>query len=90
MIKTIALELSRIFLKFAMDQALRKALPKIFKRLDLELPSLLAQKASPVQVQCTVTDAIENVTGRITTPTQIGVVMGLYDPIEAALSNLKR
>jgi hypothetical protein len=30
------------------------------------------------------------VTGRITTPTQIGVVMGLYDPIEAALSNLKR
>ena len=58
MIKTIALELSRILLKFAMDQALRKALPEIFKRLDLELPSLLAQKASPVQVQCTVTDVI--------------------------------
>ena len=90
MIKTIALELSRILLKFAMDQALRKALPEIFKRLDLELPSLLAQKASLVQVQCTVTDAIQNATGRITTPTQISVVMGLYDPIKAALSNLKR
>lgn len=90
MIKTFALELSRVLLKLAMDRALRKASPAIFRQLDLLLPYLTEQKATPLQVQCAVTNAIEEKIGRIATPTQIGVVMGLYDPIKAALSNSNR
>jgi hypothetical protein len=88
--RIIALELSRTLLKLAMDRALRRELPAIFKRLDLELPYMLSDKASPLQVQAAVTDAIEEKIGHIATPTQIGAVLGLYDPIKSALRNFKR
>ena len=88
--RLIALELSRTLLKLAMDRALRKELPAIFKRLDLVLPYMLSEKASPIQVQAIVTDAIEEKIGGIATPTQIGVVLGLYDPIKSAIRNFKR
>jgi hypothetical protein len=89
-IRIIALELSRTLLKLAMDRALRKELPAIFAKLDLALPYMLAHKASPLQVQSVVTDAIEEKIGHIATPTQIGAVLGLYDPIKSALRNFKR
>jgi hypothetical protein len=89
-IRIIALELSRTLLKLAMDRALRKELPAIFAKLDLALPYMLAHKASPLQVQAVVTDAIEEKIGGIATPTQIGAVLGLYDPIKSALRNFKR
>jgi hypothetical protein len=89
-IRIIALELSRTLLKLAMDRALRKELPAIFAKLDLALPYMLAHKASPLQVQAVVTDAIEEKIGHIATPTQIGAVLGLYDPIKSALRNFKR
>jgi hypothetical protein len=89
-IRLIALELSRTLLKLAMDRALRKELPAIFKRLDLVLPYMLSDKASPLQVQAAITDVIEEKIGHIATPTQIGAVLGLYDPIKAALRNFKR
>jgi hypothetical protein len=88
--RLIALELSRTLLKLAMDRALRRELPAIFKRLDLVLPYMLSDKASPLQVQAAVTDAIEEKIGGIATPTQIGAVLGLYDPIKSALRNFKR
>ena len=90
-IRIIALELSRTLLKLAMDRARRRELPAIFKRLDLVLPYMLSdKKASPLQVQAAVTDAIEDKIGGIATPTQIGAVLGLYDPIKSALRNFKR
>jgi hypothetical protein len=89
--RIIALELSRTLLKLAMDRALRRELPAIFKRLDLVLPYMLSnKKASPLQVQAAVTDAIEEKIGGIATPTQIGAVLGLYDPIKAAIANFER
>ena len=88
--RIIALELSRTLLKLAMDRALRKELPAIFKRLDLVLPYMLSEKASPLQVQAAVVEAIEEKIGHVATPTQIDAVLGLYDPIKAAIANFKR
>jgi hypothetical protein len=88
--RTIALELGRTLLKLAADRALRKELPEIFARLDLELPFLLINKAQPLTVQAVVTDAIEEKLGHIATATQVSTVLGLYDPIKAALRNIKR
>ena len=87
---TIALELGRALLKLAVDRALRKELPQIFARLDLELPFLLINHARPLEVQAVVTDAIEEKIGHTATATQISAVLGLYDPVKAALRNLKR
>jgi hypothetical protein len=87
---TIALELGRILLKLAADRALRKELPAIYARLDLELPFLLINKTQPVAVQAVVTDVIEEKIGGIATATQVAAVLGLYDPVKAALRNIRR
>ena len=86
---TIALELGRILLKLAADRALRKELPAIYARLDLELPFLQINKAQPLAVQAVVTDAIEEKLGHTATATQVAAVLGLYDPIKAALRNIR-
>jgi hypothetical protein len=88
--RTIALELGRIALRLAVDRALRKELPEIFAKLDLELPYMLANRAKPLEVQAVVTDIIEEKIGGIATATQISAVLGLYDPVKAAIRNLKR
>jgi hypothetical protein len=88
--RTVALELGRTLLKLAMDRALRKELPAIFAKLDIELPYMLMNKARPLDVEALVTDAIGEKLRRVPTQTQINAVLGLYDPIKAAIRNLKR
>jgi hypothetical protein len=87
---TIALELGRILLKLAADRALRKELPAIYARLDLELPFLQINKAQPLAVQAVVTEVIEEKLGHTATATQVAAVLGLYDPVKAAIRNIRR
>jgi hypothetical protein len=89
-LRTIALELGRIALRLAVDRGLRRELPGIFAKLDLELPYRLASRATPLEIQAVVTDAIEEKIGGVATATQISAVLGLYDPVKAAIRNLKR
>ena len=86
--RTIALELGRTLLKLAVDRALRRELPAIFAKLDMELPFLLVNSAKPLEVQAVVTDIIEEKIGRTATATQISTVLSLYDPVKAAIRNL--
>ena len=88
--RTIALELGRVALRLAVDRALRKELPQIFAKLDIELPPMLVNHAKPLEVQAVVTDIIEEKIGGFATATQISAVLGLYDPVKAAIRNLKR
>ena len=88
--RTVSLEIGRALLKLAVDRALRKELPQIFAKLDMELPFMLINHAKPIEVQAVVTDVIEEKLGRVATATQIQTVLGLYDPVKAAIRNLKR
>ena len=88
--RTVSLEIGRALLKLAVDRALRKELPAIFAKLDIELPFMLINHAKPLEVQAVVTDVIEEKLGGIATATQISAVLGLYDPVKAAIRNLKR
>ena len=88
--RTIALELGRTLLKLAVDRALRRELPAIFAKLDVELPFLLVNHAKPLEVQAVVTEVIEKKLGRTATATQVSTILGLYDPVKAAIRNLKR
>jgi len=88
--RTIALELGRTLLKLAVDRALRRELPAIFAKLDTELPSMLVDHAKPLAVQAVITDVIEEKIGRTATATQVSTILGLYDPVKAAIRNLKR
>ena len=87
--RTVSLEIGRALLKLAVDRALRKELPQIFARLDMELPFMLVNHAKPLEVQAVVTDAIEEKLGRTATATQVSAVLGLYDPVKAALRNIR-
>jgi hypothetical protein len=88
--RAISLEIGRALLKLAVDRALRKELPAIFAKLDIELPFMLINHAKPLEVQAVVTDVIEEKLGGIATATQVSTVLGLYDPVKAAIRNLKR
>ena len=88
--RTIALELGRVAIRLAVDRALRKELPQIFAKLDIELPPMLMNHAKPLEVQAVVTDIIEEKIGGFATATQISAVLGLYDPVKAAIRNLRR
>ena len=86
--RTIALELGRTLLKLAVDRALRRELPAIFAKLDMELPSMLVDHAKPLAVQAVITDVIEEKLGRTATATQVSTILSLYDPVKAAIRNI--
>jgi hypothetical protein len=88
--KTLLIRFAKLLLKAAMDRALRKALPEIYKRLDGDMPQLLAMAPAPTVVESVVGQAISASTGHRASESQIEAVMGLYDPIAGAIRNLKR
>ena len=73
-----------------MDRALRKELPAIFAKLDVEVPFLLINHAKPLEMKAVVTDVIEEKIGQKATATQVSAILGLYDPVKAALRNIRR
>ena len=88
--RVVALELGRTLLKLAVDRALRRELPAIFARLDMELPFMLINHAKPLEVKAVVTDVIEEKIGHKATATQVNAILGLYDPVKAAIRNIRR
>ena len=88
--KAFLIRLSKVLLKLAMDPAVRQALPNIYQRLDAELPQVLSLKPAPVVVEALVAQTIAAATEHRPSATQISAVLGLYDPMRAALRNLKR
>jgi hypothetical protein len=88
--KHLLIELAKLLLKMAMDKALRKALPKVYAQLDTDLPQVLAMKPAPIVVESVVAQSIAQATGNRASVSQIEAVIGLYDPMRAALRNLKR
>lgn len=88
--RSFLLFLSQRLLVLAMDAALRRVLPRVFRRLDAELPTLLINRVPPAFVEGTIASAISDATGGKATATQIQAVAALYDPIRNAVTNLKR
>jgi hypothetical protein len=91
MLKSFFNRFGRIFLKLALDAAVRKALPAIYKKLDLEMPRLL-EEATPSQMTRAIGEVITEVTkGSVpVSQSQIEAVVGLYSPISAVVRNLKK
>jgi hypothetical protein len=88
--KSLLIKISKLLLKLAMDEALRRVLPKVYAQLDAELPQVLEMKPAPIVVESVVAQSIAQATGNRASAAQIEAVIGLYDPIKAALRNLKR
>jgi hypothetical protein len=87
--KTLLVELGRILMRLALDRAVRKGLPLIYKRLDVELPNLLLT-GTPQQVKSEIAGAITATTHKIPDQSQIDAVIGLYSPVAGAIRALKK
>lgn len=87
--RSLLIRLSKILLRFAFDEGLRRSLPEIYKRLDAEVPVLLVNKAPAASVQGSIASAIADATGQRASTSQIEAVISLYDPIKAAISRAR-
>jgi hypothetical protein len=87
--KRFLVELGRAMMRLALDQAVRKGLPLIYKRLDVELPSLLLT-GTPQQVKAEIAGAIAATTHKIPDQSQIEAVIGLYSPVAGAIRALNK
>jgi len=88
--KPFLIRLSKALLRLALDEGLRRSLPEIYKRLDSEVPTLLFNNAPSTSVQGSIASAIADATGQRASTAQIQAVIGLYDPVKAALSRARR
>lgn len=84
------IRLAKLLLRLAMDRALLKVLPEVYRRLDADMPQVLSVKAAPIVVESVVAQAISSATNHRASETQIQAVIGLYDPIAAAIRNIKK
>jgi hypothetical protein len=86
--KSLMLQLAKYLLRLTLDEKVRNALPDIYKRLDAEVPLLLANNATPPAVKGAIAAAISSVTNQCSTTEQIEAVIALYDPVKAARTTL--
>lgn len=86
--KPFLIKLAKSLLKLALDEGLRQVLPRVYKQLDAEVPILLYNNVAPDKVKGAVASAISNATGHPASATQVQAVLGLYDPVKAALNRL--
>ena len=82
--KLFLVELGRALMRLALDRAVREGLPRIYKRLDVELPTLLLN-GTQEQVKTEIASAIAATTHKIPEKSQIEAVIGLYSPVSAAI-----
>jgi hypothetical protein len=88
--KPLLIALAKWLLAAAMDKALRDALPKVYGKIDREVPALMSAGAPPELVGQAISSAISDATGKPALKDQIDAVVGLYSPITAAFKALKR
>lgn len=75
---------ARWLLLLALDRGLKQALPKIYKRLDAELPFWVNQQVMPQTIEGVIAQAASDALGRSPEPFEMSLVRLLYDPVAAA------
>ena len=81
--KALLIRIAKALLKLALDETLRRGLPRVYGQLDATMPQPLAPRA----VEQRFAHAIANATGGKVTPQMVEIVGLLYDPIKAAINH---
>lgn len=88
--RSFLLRLAKVLLRLSIDHVLDQKLPKVYERIDQELPLLVTNQAPPLKVTGLIASAISDATGQKATKQQVEAVIGLYNPVAAAVRNLTR
>jgi hypothetical protein len=78
--RLVFLNLAKFFLRLAVDKALEKALPKIYKELDTDLPPLFYHQAPKEIISFEISKAIVRNMNGIEAKPVTEIVKMLYDP----------
>lgn len=84
MVNAAFLYLGKFFLKMAADKALMKALPKIYEKLDQQIPIALFNGASPIIVKSEIEHTVMKTIKKPATKEVVELISALYDPIQNA------
>ena len=85
----LLLKLSKFLDALALQQGIRRSLPKIYGYLDTKLPKLLVNSRDTGTVEGLITEAITKTTGiKYVTAADIAGISVLYSPIAAAAAPL--
>lgn len=82
--KLLLVDIARVLLRLALDRAIREALPRIYRALDLKMPDLLVT-AKPQRIYNEISATITAITGKPAATSQVEAVIGLYSPVAGAL-----
>lgn len=88
--RSFLLRLAKLLLRLSIDHVLEQKLPNVYGRIDKEMPLLLSNQAPPNQVTGLIASAISDATGKKASKEQLEAIIGLYNPVAAAVRNLKR
>jgi hypothetical protein len=89
-IKPLLIAAAKWLLSAAMDKALRENLPQVYGKINEDVPKLLEHGAPAEVVASAISTAISQATGKPALKTQIDAVVGLYSPIKAAVSAVRK
>ncbi len=84
LIQFVLLALADVLVKMALERGVRKALPVIFRRLDDELPTWLAEHLDSNAISGRIAQAISDAIHRPVSGEQVAAIVRLYDPRIAA------
>lgn len=89
MIRTLVLAAAKALLNLALDKTLKAALPRIYRRLDTELPFWINQPTAARGVEDAIAQATSDALSRSPAPYELSLVRLLYDPVAAAQGAFK-
>lgn len=79
--RALALKLAKRLMLFVVDESLKRALPRIYKELDAEMPNWLRHQTHPQMADNRITNITHFALKANPTDTQLELVKLLYDPV---------
>lgn len=89
-LKPLLIAAAKWLLAAALDKAVRDNLPKVYGKINQDVPKLLEHGAGPEAVTSAISTAISEATGKPALKDQIDAVVGLYSPIKAAVKAVRQ
>jgi hypothetical protein len=89
-ISRTAIAVSRLLLRAALRDPIRRNLRQTFRMLDESIPRALQLSVAPIIVQSLIVDAITKSSGVRPTIEEVEVVAALFDPLLAAVPLSRR
>lgn len=88
--KGLFVQLAKVLLRFALDKAVREALPKIYEKLDISVPIAIVNGAPPAVVESEISYLAKKFSNGQVSDTTIEALALLYNPVKNAVRTQRK